>query len=223
MKLIRRIFANFWWKLLSLAIAGVLWVLLVGQTDLVSSIPVALQLRHIPRGLELGSDLPERVHMQVHGPAGRLNMENLNRTAVAIDLSSVDKPGERTVTLNESMVSLPPGVHLDRIIPSQVRLTFEERVTREVPVLVRFAGVISEGYRLSKQSVTPERIRIAGPRSRVDNISAVQTDPLDLSSTVGNAEFRVSVYVTDPQVRCEGNHMVTARVQLEKIPSNQDE
>jgi len=220
MKLIRRIFANFWWKLLSLAIAGVLWVLLVGQTDLVSSIPVALQLRHIPKELELSSDLPERVHVQVHGPAGRLTMENLNRTAVAIDLSSVDKPGERTVTLDQSMVSLPPGVHLDRIIPAQVRLTFEERVTREVAVLVRFAGAIPEGYRLANQSVLPERIRITGPRSRVENIITVQTDPLDLSSTVGNAEFRVSVYVMDPQVRCERNQMVTARVQLEKIPSN---
>src|SRR5258708_35493057 len=116
MKLIRRIFANFWWKLLSLAIAGVLWVLLVGQTDLVSSIPVALQLRHIPKELELSSDLPERVQVQVHGPAGRLSMENLNRTAVAIGLSSLEQPGQPTRAPDQFIGSLRPSRPLAPVI-----------------------------------------------------------------------------------------------------------
>jgi hypothetical protein len=47
----------------------------------------------------------------------------------------------------------------------------------------------------------------------------VQTDPIDLSSTLANAEFRVPVFLQDSHARFDqDNPMITVRVTLEKKP-----
>ena len=58
-----------------------------------------------------------------------------------------------------------------------------------------------------------------GPESNVEDLASAQTDAIDLSSAVGNPEFRVPVYLPDPQVRFDGPAtLVSVRVSLEKIP-----
>jgi len=64
--------------------------------------------------------------------------------------------------------------------------------------------------------------QIAGPESRVQLVSTVPTDAIDLSGTVSSGEFRVSAYVSDSQVRFEGSTTVVVRVILEKIPVKRD-
>jgi len=68
----------------------------------------------------------------------------------------------------------------------------------------------------------PRTLPIAGPESRVQLVSTVPTDAIDLSGTVSSGEFRVSAYVSDSQVRFEGSPTVVVRVILEKIPVKRD-
>jgi YbbR domain-containing protein len=105
-----------------------------------------------------------------------------------------------------------------RAIPSQIRLKFERRLAQSVTVEPRFAGPPPQGYRVVRQEIFPRQLRITGPQSRVQQVTFVQTDPIDLTGTVSNGEFRVSAYVSDPQVRFESSPIVVVRVMLEKIP-----
>jgi len=218
MKYLGWITHNFGWKLLSVGISFGLWLLLVGQSDVGASVPATVQFRNLPHDLEISSEVADKFYVKVRGPAGRLNQESLSGTLVVLDLASVDHEGEQTFSLSENNVILPPGVLLDRVVPSQIRLHFEPRVTREVPIEVRFAGPPPAGYKVSAQSTTPERIKLTGPRSHVEGIHSVDTDPIDLSATVGNADFHSAIYIPDPHVRCDDCGPVTVHVQLEKIP-----
>ena len=132
------------------------------------------------------------------------------------------QPGEQTFTISANNLTLPPGVSLVRVVPSQIRVRLERRITKDVPVEVRFAGPPPAGYRIVHQDVQPSTVRILGPESRLEHIGAVQTDPVDLSSKLANAEFRVPVFLPDGLVRFEdSNPIVTLRVTLEKIPQGQ--
>jgi hypothetical protein len=84
---------------------------------------------------------------------------------------------------------------------------------------VRYTGPPARGYRLASQDVFPNSFRLIGPQAVVERIDSVPTDAIDLSSTVGGAEFRVPVYTTDPHVRFDTmTPLVTVQVKLEKIP-----
>jgi len=73
------------------------------------------------------------------------------------------------------------------------------------------------GYRIAQQKVSPEMVRVVGPELRLAKIKFASTDPIDLSSTIGQAEFRVPVFVGDPHLRLESPAPVYVSISLEKI------
>jgi YbbR domain-containing protein len=107
---------------------------------------------------------------------------------------------------------------LARAIPSQLRLTLERRIAREVPVQVRFAGPPPIGFRIASVGTFPDRVLIAGPESHAQRVQYVETDPIQLSGVSGVASFHVQVYVPDPQVSLDEPGPVSVRVEVEKIP-----
>lgn len=211
-----RILTHRWpYKLFSVIAASVLWLLIVEEPEVGTSILVPVQYRNMPKDLEISSDVRDRIHVEVRGPASKLTPAGLDDASVVLDLGFVRSAGERTFPVKENM-HIPMGVALDRAVPAQVRVRFEKRVTREVPVVVRI-GKPPAGYEIVSQQVSPGRLRLVGPESRVREVESVETDPVDLTETNESEEFLVQTYVADPQVRVDGDGRVAVRVQLARI------
>jgi YbbR domain-containing protein len=213
---LRLVFHNFWWKLLSLAIAVVLWALVASEPELSEFASVRLEYRNLPDDLEISSNPVSSVSLELRGPSGELRGAGDGiRPAVVLDMSDV-QPGERTFTIGAGNVQLARGVRLVRSIPSEARFVFERRMVRPVPVVVRFTGQGQNGYSVAHQSVVPDRLEIAGPSSRVARVAAAVTDPVDLSSVVGTSEFRVNAFVEDSFVRFLSSPQVVVTVTMKK-------
>lgn len=206
---------NLGWKLLSLAIAVMLWIAVAREPELATSISVPIEFKNIPDDLDIGSNVPDRMQVEVRGPAGRLNRDNLGNAALVLDLSDAHA-GERTYTVRASSLTLPSGVSFYRAVPSQITLRFDHSVMREVSIEPRYLKGPPEGYRVRAFSLNPPRVRIRGPEERVVQLAHVYTDPVDLSGVVSEADFRTHVNVGDPQVRIEAPGSVTLKVILEK-------
>ncbi|MEO8127674.1 MAG: CdaR family protein [Bryobacteraceae bacterium] len=219
---LRFLTTNLGWKLFSLLLSVLLWFAFVAESETAASIAVPVEFRNMPRDLEITTEVADKLYLNVRGPSARMRPSDLAQASVVLNLGLVDRPGERTFTLDQTTVNLPLGISLTRVVPSQIRLRFEKRLRRLVPVEARFEGPPPQGYRVATMDITPPKLSIAGPESRVDLVSSVATDPIDLTGTVGSSEFRVSAYVSDAQVRFEGSPAVVVRVILEKIPAKQD-
>lgn len=211
--------SRFFWKVVSVFAAAVLWYSLIGETETAASIPVVVQYLHLPPELEVTSDPPDRLFLKLRGPTSRLQPEDLRSVALFLDLASVNAPGDQTITITDRELGLPPGVALQRAVPSQVRVTLDRRIEKLVPVEVQYSGPPPSGYRVASQRVFPERVRVIGPETGVARIESALTDRVDLSTTVGNSEFRVPVFLSDPHLRlASGTQYVTVQVTLERIP-----
>ena len=134
-----------------------------------------------------------------------------------LDLSDAH-PGGRTYTIGPSNVSLPFGVAFYRAVPSQVTLRFDQLVTRSVSIRPVFIK-IPDDYRVGSAVLQPDKVWIRGPEERVNNVSEVMTDPVDLSGVVGQKEFRTRVNLGDPLIRLETPADVTVKVTLARVAS----
>jgi hypothetical protein len=208
------LFEHFGWKVFSLAVAVALWYTFVGTPELATSVSAPIEYQNLPTDLEMVSNVPERVHLDVLGTSSRL--DSLSGVAVVLNLVGVRAPGERTFTLDERNVRLPFGVKLIRAIPGQLRIEFEPRVTREVPVRLRFSNPPPAGYHVRRQELVPPKLRIVGPQSRVNAVEFAETDRIDLSQKLSEAGLRVNAFVRDPQVRFESPPVVLVKVIIEK-------
>jgi YbbR domain-containing protein len=200
---------NIGWKLLSLAVAAVLWYVVVGEPRYVASVAAPLEYTNVPRDLEISSEKPDTISLEMEGPAGQLDQQDLASVVMVLDLGSIQKPSEQVFTLGAGSAKLPAGVRLIRAVPSQVRLRFERRLTLEVPVRVRSTG---PGHETRSLSVTPPRLKIVGPESLVKQVEYAETDAIDLTGVRGEKAFRVGVFVADPQVRFDSASQVTVKV-----------
>jgi YbbR domain-containing protein len=126
--------------------------------------------------------------------------------------------GEQTFTIDRSNITLPFGVTLVRAVPSQLRMRFDKQLTKQIPVRVRYQSNPPVGWRVYRESVTPETLRIIGPATRVDQIEYAETDPVDIPWQPGEKTIRVHVFAGDPQVRFESSPMVTVKALVERAP-----
>ncbi len=212
----RLILENLWLKIASLLIAVLWWMATVGGPESTTAVSAPVQLRNLPQDLELSSPLPENAYIEMRGTSRRLTSQEIGNALVVVDLGTVDRAGERTFSILAGNVNLPPGVEFLRSVPSQLRLKFESRLTKEVPVLTRYAAPPS-GYHIVNQLVSPAAVKIVGPESRVAAIDRVQTDPIELAADEEEHTFHVHGFAGDAQVRLEQpGQIFNVKVRLEK-------
>lgn len=214
MRLLRQ---NLGLKLLSLAAAFLLWLAFSGSRELTTAVSVPVQYRNIPSNLEIGTNIVEQVHLVVRGPSPLLGRLSASHSPVILDLGEIRRPGVRTFSVSRSNVSLPAGVVLERAIPSQIQVRAEERVARDVPVLPVLENV-PDGVRVAAWEVTPRTLKVVGPRSRVDAIESVHTDPVDVRAAAGQEEVRTTAFAGDPQVHFTSSPSVILKLTLAPAP-----
>lgn len=208
---LRGVTRNFWWKAASLAASFTLWMIFSGARELTTSITVPVQYRNIPQNLEISSDIVEQVHLVLRGPSPLLSRLTGSQMPVILDLSSIRAPGQSTFTLDRRNVGLAAGVTLERAVPSQIRLRMDERLSKQVPVFVHFENV-PDGLQVASVVVTPKRLTIVGPKSKVSEIGHLEADPVNLAGTKDRAELRTTAFSGSPQVTFMSSPRVTVRV-----------
>ena len=207
---------NAGWKIFSLLVSVMLWFAYGHDPEVGAFVSIPVEYRGMPDDLEIGSDLVESVSIDLRGPSEKVANFSAVKSSVRLDFSGIHKPGESTFQIDERNVNLPQGMRLMRAVPAQIRLQFEQRTRLDVPLRARFSGSPPQGYQLDRYQVEPAKLTLVGPESHVRQIEFAATDPIDLSSVVGEAEFHVNAYLGDPHVRFDKPVKISVKVSMEK-------
>ncbi len=201
-------------KMLSFVVAVILWVSVSLEPRVEAAVEAGVQYLNVSPGLELNPDQADRVTLIVVGPRSRMRQLS-DELAVEVDLSELNEAGERTFDVAGSGLNLPEGVRLIRAVPSQLRLSLEARAEREVTVHANLVGSPLGGRVLTVATVTPAKLRIAGPETRVDLVEGVTTDPIDLNRFSESANFQTTAQLPDPYLRFLDGPTVTVQLVIQ--------
>lgn len=181
-KLLRKIFLEDWnLKLLSLAIAIVLWLVVTGQNQPVTA-HVNVQLNFIrPQMLEISNDPPRTVDVMLTGSRNKLDDLTALDLVATVDISD-QRAGERVLRLaDKAQISLPQGVKVDGFQPSAIPIRLEPIIERQVVIEPKFEGKPDEGYQVYGVRPSKGSVTVRGPESRVNAIQKVFTESIWLS------------------------------------------
>jgi YbbR domain-containing protein len=217
MSILRRwVLHNFWLKILSLVLATGLWLAISpDQEPAEVAMRVPIEFQHVPAQLEISSVTIPEAQIRVRGPE-RLIRE-LRSTDIHAELELGDaQPGERTFDLTAQQIHQQRNLTVVQVVPGQVHLSFDTRLTRDVEIHPRVTGNFVAGEQVAKVLVDPERVTISGPRHHVEMVDAATTDPIDASGTRTQATFVTNVYVPDALVQVVHPTPVRVTVIMEK-------
>ena len=199
--LLRRvIFRNFTLKVISLGLAVGLWLAVAHDPPAEVALEVPIEFRNFPDNLEISSEHIPQAQIRLHGPERLVRRVQPADVHPEIDLSAA-KPGERTFDLTAEQVHKPYDLEVKQVVPGQIHLIFDTRLTRQIEVHPRVVGTFAAGYSIERVEAIPAKITITGPRRRVEAVEAAITDPVDVSGTMERGSFLTHVYVTDPLVQ----------------------
>lgn len=207
---------NLPFKLVSLAIAIMLWWAVGRDQPIEIPMTVPVEFQHAPSNLEINSDYPFQTRLTLRGPERLIQGMNPSEVHAILDLRGAG-PGESTFDLTDRDIHVPRNAKVVQIVPSQFHISFDRSATRSVQVQPRVIGTLLSGYGITEVTADPATITIVGPERRVRAIQTAVTDPVDATGVVGTATFTTHAYVADPLVRVQSTGPIHVKVDTGKI------
>lgn len=183
-------------KLASLAVASVLWLSWVSDTDSVQQsfgdIPVVLQ--NLPEGWEIGKVDPDKVRIWITGTERAFDFLDKDELAVKLDLSNPAK-GMQSVPVSDDRLSLPSGLSLTQSEPEQIRLWLFRVFQKEVPIRLLKLGSPSQKVQIRDIEIRPAKLKviISEDLAKSDHEATVELnwDQVDFSSQPVRIQSRI--------------------------------
>jgi len=198
------LFADWWLKLLALLIALAVWFGVTSQRE-----PATARLNEVPltflhsEDVEISNDAPDKLKwVTVQGRRDELDELDRRNLSATIDVSNLQL-GERVVRLSPDDVTmnLPGGARILKIEPESIALRLERRVERELEVEPRLEGRVPAGHEVRAVHVSPPRVRVRGPQSRVHALDKLPTETISLEGQTQTLDLRqTNVDIVDPKV-----------------------
>ena len=212
----RSLFDNLALKGVSLLLAALTWFVIAGEKTSERGLSVPVELQNFPKDLELTGEAVTSVEVRLRASPGIIHGLGPRDISALIDLQGV-AAGERIVHLAPDTIRVPFGVKVVKVTPSILTLNFEHTLEKDVPVRPRLQGRPAAGFEVAEVTSEPARVKIAGPRSRVQEIESAFTEPVSLEAARETVTDTVNIGLEDPVLRLAGGTRVkvTARIREE--------
>ena len=205
-------------KLVSVAIAVLLWMVIAGEETVERGLRVPLELQQFPPGLELLGDVPTTADVRVRGVSGTLSRISPGDIVAVLDLRGA-RAGERLFHLTPEQVRAPFGVEVVQVTPPTVAVAFEKAASpRNIPIRPAIEGRPAAGYMVGKITADPPTVEVEGPESAVRRVTDALTEPVSVAGAVNSVEDTVTVGTLDPAVRVKTPRTVQVTVQIIPAP-----
>src|SRR4051812_18331800 len=158
--------ANLGTKVISVMIAIVLWIIVLGSrnVEVVKEVPLEVITA---TDVVASNEVPEKIQFRLSGPKAFLRaVSDRREDPIRVNLSSA-KPGH-LVTYNffSNSIRVPIGVKVLSINPAALLVKLEYVKKRDVPVRLETRGALPDGFRLAKSEIKPPTVKIKGAESR---------------------------------------------------------
>lgn len=191
--ILRSLARNKWAKIIALILAVIVWYAIqpsISFETVSGDVPVRVLVDPGWAVLEQSSGT-----VDVHFRGSREGIRYLSheQVEIVVDIRGMAYEESITVPLDVRDVRAPTAVRPVFIRPSELTLSVDQEVDREVPVRVHIQGNPPEGYEVESVKTTPSVVIVSGPRQRLEAIEAIRTTPIDMEGRLQSFKLRVGL------------------------------
>jgi len=151
-----------------------------------------IRVSNIPEDKILVWPLSPRVDVTIKGPSYLVSQ--VVTSNLMYDLTVPPQIGNTFRTgLVKSALSLPPSIEVVSIQPTEIDLSFDRKVVREIPVIVPRYGNTPDNIKVTKMEVVPTTVKVEGPEQEVKKLKAIETSPVDLRDATESFERELAL------------------------------
>lgn len=204
-------------KLLAVVLAGLAWLYAHGeQTNEATFVtPVEYVL---PPDLVLMNDdpLPEQVVIVASGTRAALARVQEVSLQYMVDLEAA-VAGTTEHSFRTPPPGWPPRLRLTTVSPAMIRVSFDERARKTVPVQLRTRGDLPAGFVETRRELQPNEVVLTGARTDLVDLDFVRTAPLDLKRASGGVDAEIALDLSGLHLLPESPAKIRLRMEVEEV------
>jgi hypothetical protein len=177
-----------------------------------------------PSGLAVASAYPRTVRITLRGAEESIYpvLEEDVEAAVSLDTHHSAGAYRAEVKVSRKGTALNIEPLEIRVDPSEITFTLEPLTEKRVDIVPDLRGSPAYGYELVQSAVSPQTIVIRGARSRVQGVSAVPTEEIDLTGRTGSFASKVKLLLPNTLVHVAGDATADFRATIQEATVTRD-
>lgn len=202
-------------KVLALALALAAWWFVAGESKVLVSFTIPLEIRNVPKGMTITNKPERQVEVRLSGPSSLLSGMRPSEISAGVDLSS-GRNGRQYVTLDDRSVEVPPGIKVQRIYPASIEVVLDKTERRIIPVVPRIGGGPAVRRRIDRIEVTPNRLEVEALPEELSRIAAVYTEEIVPEGDGASFTTTARVELHEPHAKIVDSPSVRVKIHFRK-------
>jgi len=182
-------------KIASFVFALFLWFLVSSSEYITTTVYAPIDIDHLKDGY-IALTNEQVINLVLKGSSLVLKGIDSNNVKVEIDVSSF-QPGKNIYVIKERDINVPPGVEILNYQPKEVTVFIDRMVKKELKIIPITIGKIKSGLYLKSISLTPEIAEVSGALSVLNNLSYLETVPINLSDVSEDTTIDVPIKLVE--------------------------
>ena len=202
-------------KIVALALAVAAWWFVAGESKVLVSFTIPLEIRNVPREMTITNKVERQVEVRLSGPSSLLSGMRPSEISASVDLAA-GHAGRQYFTLDDRSVKVPPGVKLQRIYPSSIEVVLDRTERRKVAVAVRIGGGAAVRKRVAKVEIDPPSIEVEALPEEFARMPVIYTEEVLPDRTDQTYSAIARVETREAHAKIVGNPNVRVKIEFRK-------
>jgi len=183
-------------KLLSIILAVILWAYITNTRSGDLRFNISVDFRNIDDSLVISKVSQKTATVRVSGPKDDLKNVSARDIILYVDLNRA-QAGEYTDYKIEFIRNeVPEGIDI-KIIPDEIKVLAESKISREVKIIPNFSGNADKGFYTGKAEIVPEVLTLRGASSLLNEIDLLYTEDISLEGARDTVQKKVNIQKPD--------------------------
>jgi YbbR domain-containing protein len=215
-RLLRRVASqNLGLKVVALALALAGWWFVAGESKVLVSFTVPLEIRNVPKGLTMTNKPEREVELRLSGASSLLSGMRPSELSAGVDLTTAHA-GRQYFTLDDRAVKVPPGIKVQRIFPSSIEVILDRTERRTIAVSARIGGGAAVRRRVAKVEIDPPSVEVEAIPEEFSRMQVVYTEEVVPERTEGEYSAIARVETREAHAKIVGNPNVRVKIHFRK-------
>lgn len=190
---------------------AVVWFSFAKGMETLTSLEVPVEYINRDSRMQIlfASDNTVRLHLS--GSGALINSMRPDQVRVTLDLSHAVN-GENSFTITSDNIAIPPGVRLNRIEPSKIKVSLDLPVAKVLPIQVDWVGSLPPGLVLKSVQLLPNKTKVVGAGRLLDGITTIYTEKIHLENLKTSGRIKVDLSLAPGALKIADDYRDTIEV-----------
>ncbi len=204
--------------LISLLCFTGIWLTFSKGMETLATQEVTVEFINPNQKMEIISSSASNVKLLISGARPLIKAIKPEQINVKLNLSQ-SVVGINKLFVTRENIMLPPGISLKKVEPSELDITLDTLIEKELPIQPNWIGKLPKGLVMTEATATPASVRITGGGLALRDISTIFTEQISLDKLSVSGTTMVSLVLNPASLHLKTKETIHIKYRIAKKSS----